>query len=75
MSIKHDTRSRTNTLLVATGIVLLAVFSLQSQDVPVRYDVTNTPDAGPARDELPGTSGSIPSGHPVPPALQKRFLR
>lgn len=75
MSIKDNIQPRMSTLLVATGIVFLAVFSLQSQDIPVRYDVTSTPDAGSAREEMPGNNDGISPAQPVPPALQKGFLR
>ncbi|MEO9874189.1 MAG: hypothetical protein ABJM26_00945 [Anderseniella sp.] len=75
MSTKDHYQSRANILLIATGLVFLAVLSLQSQDIPVRYDATSTPDAGSASEELRGNSNITSSAPPVPPAMQKGFLR
>ena len=75
MFIKDAPQSRANILVLATGIVFLAVLSLQSLDIQVRRDMTGVPRSTPV-DEGPGGNGnSIPYRQPVPPALQKGFLR
>lgn len=58
---------RPHLILIAMGIVILAVLSLQSLDVPVRQDVTNGPDTSPVIEDWRGNSGSLP---PVPPIRQ-----
>lgn len=65
MSAKNDIRRRASIVLVATGMVFSAVLSLQSQDIPVRHDVTGIPHAEPARKGLPGNSGSASSAQPA----------
>ncbi len=75
MSTKDVIQRRVNILVLATGIVCLAVFSLQSLDIPVRRDAMGMLDTGPVGEDLRGNSDSIPSAPPVPPALQKGFLR
>ena len=73
---------RANVFLVALGFVFLAAFSLMSLDIPVRSDVTNAPDTTPivpdtalVHENWTGNSGNSAYPPPVPPALQKRFLR
>jgi hypothetical protein len=75
MSTKDVTQRRMNIVLLATGLVFLAVFSLQSVDIPVRGDAMGMPDTGPAGEGLRRNNDRIPSAPPVPPALQKGFLR
>ncbi len=75
MYANNDTQHRVWILLIATGIAILTVLSLQSLDIPVRNDVISVPDTSPVIEDWRGNSGHIPSTAPVPPALQKGFLR
>lgn len=75
MFANNEIQLRPGLLLIAMGIVILAVLSLQSIDIPVRHDVTSVPDTPPVIEDWRGNSGSIPSAPSVPPALQKGFLR
>ena len=67
--------ARANILVLATGIVFLAVLSLQSLDIPVRRDITGAQHFAPVDKDTRGNGDSIPGPQPVPPALQKGFLR
>lgn len=75
MSTKDVIQRRVNILVLAMGIVFLAVFSLQSLDIPVRRDATGMPDAVPVGEDLQGSTEGVRSAPTVPPALQKGFLR
>lgn len=75
MYTRNDTERSANILLIATGFVLVAVLLLQSLDIRIPRDATGLPDAGPAGEDLRGNSDGIPFPPPVPPVLQKGFLR
>lgn len=75
MFTKDVTQRRMSILLLATGIVFLAVFSLQSLDIPVRRDAMGMPDTGLFGEDLRTNNDGVPSAPTVPPALQKGFLR
>lgn len=75
MLTKDNIQLRAGVFVVAMGFVFLAVFSLLSLDIPVRSDVTEAPDTAIVHENWTGISDNIAYPPPVPPALQKRFLR
>ena len=70
MFATHHIQPRPSILLIALGIVILAVISLKSVDIPVRQDVIHVPVATPVIEEWRGNSGSIPAAPVHPPAPQ-----
>ncbi len=66
MFAKPESLNRPSLLLIAMGIVILAVLSLKSLDIPVRQDVTGVPVATPVIEDWRGNSGSIPDAPSLP---------
>ncbi len=67
MFATNHIQPRPSILLIALGIVILAVISLKSVDIPVRLDVTSVPVTTPVIEEWRGNSGSIPAAPALPP--------
>ncbi len=75
MFATNHIQPRPSILLIALGIVILAVISLKSVDIPVRQDVTGVPVATPVIEEWRGNSGSIPNepaGSPTSQTAQSK---
>ncbi len=70
MFATNHIQPRPSILLIALGIVILAVISLRSVDIPVRQDVTSVPVDTPVIEEWRGNSGSLPAAPVHPPARQ-----
>lgn len=75
MATRNTIQIRIGIMLIAVGIVYVAVYSLHSQDILVRNDVTRMPESKLSGESPVDGANRAPAPQSVPPALQKGFLR